>query len=159
TLRNVHAEGTHGVSVSCSSGSGGNYLFENIEMTNSLFGARFKGVLGTTCNISNVMWRNMVINNTSYPIHFIENYVDQEEPVTGDPSIAAFARNFTYENITGSSSNVLQDGSCISDPCWSATLGQSPDKALYLLCNDAAHCENFHFKDIQLRTPVCYIHP
>ena len=155
TLRNVRAEGSHGVSVSCSSGSGGSYLFENIEMTNSLFGARFKGVLGTTCNISDVTWRNMVIHNASYPIHFIENYVDQEKPVTGDPSVAAFAKNFTYENIVGSSSLSLQDGSCISDPCWSFTTGQSPEKALYLLCNDEAHCENFRFKNIQLRTPVC----
>ncbi|KAF2101697.1 glycoside hydrolase family 28 protein [Rhizodiscina lignyota] len=153
TLRNVRAQGSHGISVSCSAGSGGNYLFENIEISDSLFGARFKGVLGTTCNISDVTWKNMVIKNSSYPIHFIENYVDQEQPVTGDPSVAAYAKDFTYENIVGTSSNVLEDGSCISDPCWSFTTGQSPEKAIYLLCNNAEHCKDFHFKGIDLKTP------
>ncbi len=124
-MRNILAYGTHGVSVSCSSGTGGDYLFENAVIHDSLLGTRFKGVLGTTCNLYNITWRNFDIYNTSYPIHFIENYVDQE---TGPPpganlSLAAYAKNFTYENIIARTSEVLADGSCISDPCWSYTPG------------------------------------
>ena len=126
TMRNVVAYGTHGISVSCSSGSGGDYLFENTIIYNSLIGARFKGVLGTTCNMYNITWRNFVIVNVSYPIHFIENYVDQEvgPPPNANLSLAAYASGFTWENIVGVTSPSLEDGSCISDPCWSYTTGK-----------------------------------
>ncbi|RDW90980.1 glycoside hydrolase family 28 protein [Coleophoma crateriformis] len=124
TVRNVLATGTHGIAVSCSSGTAGNYLFEDVVVKDSLFGARFKGSLGTTCNLSNVTWRNFEIHNTSYPIHFIENYVDQEKGAAGmNASVAAYANAFSWENITGSASTTLKDGSCITDPCWSYTEG------------------------------------
>jgi len=133
TVRNIIASGSHGVSVSCSSGSGGNYLFENAVIYDSLMGTRFKGELGTTCNLTDVTWRNFEIRNTSYPMHFIENYVDQEKPPTGaTKDLAAYAKNFTWENINGETAAVLGDGSCISDPCWYATAGKStPSCCIY----------------------------
>ncbi|CZR62736.1 probable endopolygalacturonase, partial [Phialocephala subalpina] len=153
TVRNIIASGTHGVSASCSSGSGGNYLFENALIFDSLMGARFKGVLGTTCNITNVTWRNFEMRNVSYPIHFTETYQDQEKPITGAAAgVAAYAKNFSWENIRGTTANVIGDGSCVSDPCWYASLDQNPDKGLYLLCQDHAHCQDFHFSGIDLRT-------
>ncbi len=33
---------------------------------------------------------------------------------------------------------------------------QNPDKGLYLLCQDHAHCEDFHFSDIDLKTSVSH---
>jgi galacturan 1,4-alpha-galacturonidase len=126
TMRNVIASGTHGLSVSCSSGTGGNYTFEKALVYDSLMAARFKGVLGETCNVSDVTWRNIEVRNVSFPIHFIENYYDQEKsaPNSSTSAIAAYAKNFTWENITGSVSSVVGDGSCITDPCWYATLGK-----------------------------------
>ena len=127
TVRNMYSSGGHGIAVSCASGAGGNYLFENAVVEDSLIGARFKGALGTTCDLSNVAWRNFTIRNTSYPIHFIENYVDQEKglPPGHNVSLAAYATNFTWENFVGQTGQSLKDGSCISDPCWSSTLGKS----------------------------------
>lgn len=127
TMRNIVAYGTHGVSASCASGSGGDYLFENAVIHDSLIGARFKGALGTTCNMSNVTWRNFTIFNTSYPVHFIENYVDQETgiPAGANTSLAAYATDFSWENIVARTSEELIDGSCISDPCWFYTEGRS----------------------------------
>lgn len=152
TMRNVVAYGTHGIAVSCSSGTGGSFLFENVVIHDSLIGARFKGSLGTTCNISDVTWRNFDIYNTSYPVHFIENYVDQEKglPAGADPSLAAYTSNFTWENIVARASDELGDGSCIADPCWTYTEGQSSETALYILCEDADHCRGFHFDNITL---------
>ncbi|TIC99104.1 putative exopolygalacturonase C [Colletotrichum higginsianum] len=151
TMRNVVAYGTHGISVSCSAGSGSGYLFENAEIHDSLLGARFKGSVGTTCQISDVTWRNMTITNTAYPIHFIENYVDQEKGAAGkDASLAAFAKNFRWEGITAHTGTSLKDGSCISSPCWSATLDESTKKGMYIICKDAEHCQDFHFSDITL---------
>ncbi|KAH8662133.1 exo-polygalacturonase [Xylariales sp. PMI_506] len=152
TVRNVFASGGHGVSVSCSSGTGGGYLFEDVVVEDSLMGARFKGVIGTTCQLSDVTWRNFVIRNTSFPVHFIENYYDQETgiPAGTNTSVAAFTSNFSWVNITGQTGESTSDGSCITDPCWSATLGESNGKAVYVLCLDAAHCEDFHFADIDL---------
>lgn len=126
TMRNVVAYGTHGISASCASGTGGDWLFENALIYDSLIGARFKGALGTTCTLSNVTWRNFAIFNTSYPIHFIENYVDQETGVKAgtNTSLAAYATNFTWENIVAMTSEVLSDGSCITDPCWTYTAGK-----------------------------------
>ncbi|PQE33298.1 Glycosyl hydrolase family 28 protein [Rutstroemia sp. NJR-2017a WRK4] len=154
TMRNVIASGTHGLSVSCSSGTGGNYTFENALVYDSLMAARFKGVLGETCNVSDVTWRNIEVRNVSFPIHFIENYYDQEKsaPNSSTSAIAAYAKNFSWKNITGSVSSVIGDGSCITDPCWYATLDESPSNGLYLLCNDHAHCENFRFDAIDLTT-------
>lgn len=125
TMRNVVAHGTHGVSVSCSSGTGGDYLFENAVIRDSLMGARFKSQLGTTCNVSNVTWRNFSIFNTSYPVHLTEKYVDQEVGVASglNASLAAYAKNFTWDNIVAMSSEELGDGSCITNPCWSYTEG------------------------------------
>ena len=115
------------MSISCSSGTASDILFENIEIFDSLMGARFKGVLGTTCLVRNVLWRNMVIVNTSFPIHFITNYVDQEvgPPPGANLSLAAFAQNFAWENIVAETAPVIGDGSCVSDPCWYATTGES----------------------------------
>lgn len=125
TMRNIVAYGTHGVSVSCSSGTGGDYLFENAVIHDSLMGARFKGSVGTTCDISNVTWRDFSIFNTSYPIHFTETYVDQNVGITPgtNASLAAYGTNFTWENIVATTSEELGDGSCITDPCWTYTEG------------------------------------
>ncbi|KZL79771.1 extracellular exo-polygalacturonase [Colletotrichum incanum] len=151
TMRNIVAYGTHGISVSCSAGNGSGYLFENAEIHDSLLGARFKGSVGTTCQISDVTWRNMTITNTSYPIHFIEDYVDQEKGAAGkDASLAAFAKNFRWESIHAHTGPSLKDGSCVSTPCWSKTLGESTKKGLYMICKDADHCQDFHFSDITL---------
>ncbi|KAJ9149323.1 Glycoside hydrolase family 28 protein [Pleurostoma richardsiae] len=108
TRRNAIAYGTHGVAVSCSSGTGSGSPFENMMIYNSLIGARFKG------------------------------------------SLAAYARNFRWENIVATASEELRDGSCISGPCWSHTAGESPSKALYILCKDANHCQDFHFENLAL---------
>lgn len=126
TMRNVVAHGTHGVSVSCASGTGGNYLFEDAVIRASLIGARFKGALGTTCDLANVTWRNFAVVDTSYPVHFVEDYVDQEKGVGAgtNTSLAAYARNFTWENIVVMTSEVLGDGSCLTDPCWTYTEGE-----------------------------------
>ncbi|KAH8204487.1 hypothetical protein TruAng_001403 [Truncatella angustata] len=152
TVRNMYASGGHGIAVSCSSGIGGNYLFENAVVEDSLMGARFKGGLGTTCQLNNITWKNFEIRNTTYPIHFIENYVDQEKGLSpgANASLAAYATNFSWENISGQTGESLSDGSCITDPCWSATLGDSNRKGLYLLYADADHCKDFHFKNISL---------
>lgn len=152
TMRNVVAYGTHGIAASCASGTAGNWLFENAFIYDSLIGARFKGKLGTTCNLSNVTWRNFAVFNTSYPIHFIENYVDQEKGVSAgtNTSLAAYASNFTWENIVVMTSEVLGDGSCITDPCWTYTEGESNRKGMYIMCHDAEHCEDFRFEDIVL---------
>lgn len=126
TMRNIVAYGTHGVSASCASGTGGDYLFENAMIYDSLIGARFKGALGTTCNMYNITWRNFTVLNTSYPVHFIENYVDQEKGIAAgaNTSLAAYATNFTWENILAVTSEELGDGSCITDPCWAYTAGE-----------------------------------
>lgn len=136
TMRNVVAYGTHGVAVSCASGSGGDYLFENGVIADSLIGARFKGRLGSTCALRNVTWRNFAIVNTSYPVHFIENYVDQEKGVAegANTSLAAYATDFRWENIVAMASDRLADGSCISDPCWSHTDGE-----LLIDCHEKIH--------------------
>ncbi|ROV91974.1 hypothetical protein VSDG_07585 [Cytospora chrysosperma] len=152
TMRNIVAYGTHGVAVSCSSGTGGDYLFENAMIYDSLFGARFKGSLGTTCNLDNVTWRNFSIFNTSYPVHFIENYVDQEKGISAgtNTSLAAYATNFTWDNIAAMTSETLGDGSCITDPCWTFTDGESNQRALYIMCKDDTHCQDFHFDGVAL---------
>lgn len=137
TVRNIIASGSHGVTVSCGGGSGGGYLFENAQIFNSLMGARFKGQLGKTCDVHDVTWKNFEIQNTAYPIHFIGDYVDQERKpsgATGD--LAAVARNFRWEAITGTTAKVLKDGSCISDPCWSATLGEWSAEFSYVFGTD-----------------------
>lgn len=65
------------------------------------------------------------MRNVSYPIHFTETYQDQEKPVTGAAAgVAAYAKHFSWENIRGTTANVIGDGSCVTDPCWYASLGK-----------------------------------
>lgn len=125
-MRNIVAYGTHGIACSCSDGDGGDYLFENAEIHDSLIGARFKSAVGKTCNITNITWRNFKITNTAYPIHFTQEYVDQEKgiPPGTDTSVASYTSGFKWENIEATTSKELTDGSCLSDPCWSHTEGE-----------------------------------
>ncbi|CAD6453276.1 c53a9208-42f8-4475-88ac-1a29c83549a5 [Sclerotinia trifoliorum] len=154
TVRNVIASGTHGLSVSCSGNSGGNYTFENAYIYDSLMAARFKGAIGKTCNISDVTWKNIEVKNVSFPIHFIADYYDQEKgiPAGTNTSISALASRFSWQGINGSVAAVVGDGTCVTDPCWYATTGESPNNGMYLLCHDHAHCEDFHFEGIDLTT-------
>lgn len=157
TMRNVVAYGTHGISVSCRNGShGGGFLFENAHIYDSLFGARFKSSLGLTCNISDVTWRNFNIYNTSYPVHFTQDYFDQEvgAPAGVDSRPAVYAKNFKWENIVAETSEVLGDGTCLTDPCWYYSTGQSNEKAMYILCKDAPYCQEFRFENITLLAAV-----
>ena len=172
TVRNVEAHGTHGLSVSCTSGSGGNYTFEDSVVYDSLIGCRFKGKGGKSCNLTDVHWRNITMHNVSYPIHFIEDYVDPEAGgIPSDDELYAYTKNFTWENIYGDIAATIGDGSCVSDPCWYHTEGwfagfliisietnerpgESPEKGTYLLCEDADHCRDVVFSNIQLRTAV-----
>lgn len=123
---NVVAYGTHGITASCASGTGDGWLFEDAAIYDSLIGARFKGALGTTCHLSNVTWRNFAVFNTSYPVRFVENYVDHKRGVSAgtNTSLATYATNSTWENIVAMASEVLGDGSCITDPCWTYTDGE-----------------------------------
>ncbi|KAK8086766.1 pectin lyase fold/virulence factor [Apiospora phragmitis] len=109
------------------------------RLEDSLIGARFKGSLGTTCDLHNVTWRNFTVRNTSYPIHFIENYVDQEKgiPPGRNLSLAAYAMNFTWENFVGRTRQ---------SQGWEGT-----DKGIYLLCADENHCKDFRFSNIDLK--------
>ncbi len=191
-VRNVEAHGTHGLSVTCTSGTGGNFTFENAIISDSLMGCRFKGKVGATCTITDVHWRNITMHNVSYPVHLIEDYWDPEKgkPPQGS-ELAAYATGFTYDDISGQVAGTIGDGSCVKAPCWYFTKGvlaasppeqpwrdgnivspsssvsnpevlekgQSPSKGLYLLCRDAAHCKNFRFSNVKLRTAVCHIPP
>ena len=125
TVRNAQLHGTHGLSVTCTSGVGANYTFENADIYDSLIGCQFKGKKGTTCNLTDVHWRNIRVHSVSYPIHFIENYWDPESPIAPpNTDLAAYATNWTWEGISGTTALSIGDGSCVSNPCWYYTAGK-----------------------------------
>jgi hypothetical protein len=139
TVRNVEAHGTHGLSVTCTGGEGGNYTFEKATISDSLMGCRFKGKIGSTCTLTDVHWRDITVTNVSYPVHFTEHYWDPEKGVPPPANgTAAFARRFTFENISGQVARELGDGSCTGTPCWYSTPGPSvpfPRLLLLPLCH------------------------
>ncbi|KAI0800509.1 pectin lyase fold/virulence factor [Fomes fomentarius] len=82
TYRNSYCEGSHGLSIG-SLGMGGaiadvqNVLFENVVMNNTLYGARFKSWTGGNGLARNVTWKNIAFFNVSFPIFVTQNYWDQ----------------------------------------------------------------------------------
>ncbi|KDQ53105.1 glycoside hydrolase family 28 protein [Jaapia argillacea MUCL 33604] len=185
--------GTHNVTVrraymgysshGCSIGSLGrvpsqpanvsNILFENVFFDGTLYGARFKSWVGGTGLAKNVTFRNFGMRNVSFPLYLSQTYIDQNNP--GPPRVnnaSVIMEDFTYENFYGDINTYSPgDGSCISDPCWWATISfvgltagvidlafvryYEPDadgtQAVIMRCNENA-CSNFTLTNINLHT-------
>ncbi|KAE9391768.1 pectin lyase-like protein [Gymnopus androsaceus JB14] len=84
TVRDSYCENGHGLSIG-SLGEGGavanvqNVLFENVVMNNSLYGARFKSWTGGNGVARNITWRNITFLDVPFPIYVTQNYFDQED--------------------------------------------------------------------------------
>lgn len=131
TFRNTYCEGGHGLSIG-SLGKAGqvanvqNVLIENIQMKNSLYGARFKSWAGGNGLARNITWRNIAFVDVPFPIYVTQNYWD---PGAGPKPNSTSSNNthiqdFVFENFTG----IIKDkpyveGSCITNPCWYAVPG------------------------------------
>ncbi|KJA19224.1 glycoside hydrolase family 28 protein [Hypholoma sublateritium FD-334 SS-4] len=128
-FRNSYCEGSHGLSIG-SLGSGGSVadvqdiLIENIVMNNTLYAARFKSWTGGNGLARNITWKDITFYDVPFPIYITQNYWDQE---TGpQPNVTGSVNNthiqdFLFENFVGTIKDVpYVEGSCVSDPCWSA---------------------------------------
>ncbi|TCD67912.1 hypothetical protein EIP91_011846 [Steccherinum ochraceum] len=128
---NSYCEGGHGLSIG-SLGKGGSVadvqdiLIENVQMKNTLYGARFKSWTGGNGLARNVTWKNIFFTNVPFPIYVTQNYWDQgigPKPNTTSTN-NTHIQDFLFQNFVGTiEDKPYVEGSCVSDPCWYAVPG------------------------------------
>ncbi|KAJ3512545.1 hypothetical protein NMY22_g15304 [Coprinellus aureogranulatus] len=138
-FRNSYCEGGHGLSIG-SLGKGGqvadvqNVLIENVHITNSLYGARFKSWTGGNGLARNITWRNIKFDRIRLPIYVTQNYWDQNlgPKPTLEGVNSTHIEDMTFENFIGTieDSPTYFEGSCISDPCWYYVEGATGKEAI-----------------------------
>ncbi|KAJ7634464.1 pectin lyase fold/virulence factor [Roridomyces roridus] len=124
---NFHAKaltciGSHGVSVAAKGGGTvgvSNILVEDVTFKDSLYGARYKSTGGDTGLASNIVYRNIIVENVTFPIYVTQNYFDQSQPPPPPSNTSVEIDGMSFSNFAGTiNSQNPGDGSCISDPCW-----------------------------------------
>ncbi|KAH9828920.1 glycoside hydrolase family 28 protein [Teratosphaeria destructans] len=132
--------------------------FDNINVINALYAARFKSSRGGQGLAKNVRWTNIRLYNVTFPIFVTQLYVDQGvsslQAETKRPNNSTVnMEDFTWANFTGTI-NTFQpgDGSCKTDPCW--YYYGLPDlkhtEAIIIECNTDESCKNFQFSNIDV---------
>ncbi|KZO91806.1 glycoside hydrolase family 28 protein [Calocera viscosa TUFC12733] len=127
-------------------------LVENVFFENTLYGARFKSWEGGTGLARNVTYRNIGLQNVTFPLYITQSYVDQNDPGGQRfDNASVVMQEFTYDNFWGSINTYHPgDGSCVSDPCWYYEPGADGTQAILFRCNPGA-CQNFNVSNINIR--------
>ncbi|KAJ7697641.1 pectin lyase fold/virulence factor [Mycena rosella] len=124
---NLHVQGltctgSHGVSVAAKGGgsvSVFNILVEDVTFKNSLYGARYKSTGGDVGLAKNIVFKNLLVNNVTFPIYVTQNYFDQSQAPPSPSNISVTIDGLSFSNVAGTINSLRPgDGSCISDPCW-----------------------------------------
>ncbi|KAJ6478813.1 pectin lyase fold/virulence factor [Mycena vitilis] len=121
-VKGLSCTGSHGVSIAAKGGGSvnvANILVEDVTLTNSLYGARYKSSGGDSGLASNIVFKNILVNNVTFPIYVTQNYFDQSQPPPPPSNTSVKIEGMSFENFAGTiNSQRPGDGSCISDPCW-----------------------------------------
>ncbi|KAF5804281.1 putative polygalacturonase [Helianthus annuus] len=128
---------------------------DGANLTGTTNGVRIKTWQGGTGNASNIMFRNIILNNVSNPIIIDQNYCDQEKACKEQDNAVEII-NVTYQNITGTSADkeaVIFDCSK-SHPCRGIILKQI--NITQVGGDDAkAICKNVELTPIKTVIPQC----
>ncbi|KAJ7449045.1 pectin lyase-like protein [Mycena galericulata] len=121
-VKTLTCTGSHGVSVAAKGGGSvgvSNILVEDVTFTNSLYGARYKSTAGDVGLASNIVYKDIVINNVTFPIYVTQNYYDQSQAPPPPSNTSVTIDGLSFSNFVGTINSLRPgDGSCISDPCW-----------------------------------------
>lgn len=104
-FRDALCSGGHGISIGSVGGRSNNVVnnitFDNVLMQNSQQSVRIKTIADTNGTVSNVTYRNIVIDsptdNTDYGIIVSQSY----NGVDGEPTNGVIISNFVLQNVTG----------------------------------------------------------
>ncbi|KAE8350444.1 putative exopolygalacturonase C [Aspergillus coremiiformis] len=135
-----------------------NLRFEDVTVIDALYAARFKSWKGGQGLVKNVTWKNIRVDNVTFPIFVTQSYNDQSASRPSvDTNSSVMMEDFTWANFSGSiNTHQPGDGSCASDPCWynSGLPNLKHTEAIIIECNTDKSCKNFVTKDIQLHPQV-----
>ncbi|KAF7360116.1 Glycoside hydrolase family 28 protein [Mycena venus] len=121
-VKGLTCSGSHGVSVAAKGGgfvNVANILVEDVTFTDSLYGARYKSTGGDTGLATNIVYKNILVNNVTFPIYVTQNYFDQSQAPPPPSNTSVNIKGMSFTNFAGTINSLRPgDGSCISDPCW-----------------------------------------
>ncbi|CAK5263543.1 unnamed protein product [Mycena citricolor] len=121
-LKGLTCIGSHGISVAAKGGGSvnvANILVENVTLLDGLYGARYKSTSGNQGRASNIVYRNVVVRNITFPIYVTQNYFDQSQSPPPPSNLSVQIDGLTFQDFAGTINSLNPgDGSCISDPCW-----------------------------------------
>ncbi|KAK7044916.1 glycoside hydrolase family 28 protein [Favolaschia claudopus] len=121
-VKNLICTGTHGVSVAAKGGGSvnvANILVEDVTFIDSLYGARYKSTGGNTGLARNIVYKNILVKNVTFPIYVTQNYYDQSQSPPPPSNFSVKIEGMSFTNFAGTINSLRpDDGSCISDPCW-----------------------------------------
>ncbi|KAJ6487628.1 pectin lyase-like protein [Mycena sanguinolenta] len=121
-VQSVTCTGSHGVSVAAKGGGSvnvANILVEDVTFIDSLYGARYKSTSGDMGLATNIVYKNILVKNVTFPIYVTQNYFDQSQAPPPPSNISVDIKGMSFTNFAGTINAFHPgDGSCISDPCW-----------------------------------------
>ncbi|KAJ6557844.1 pectin lyase fold/virulence factor [Mycena capillaripes] len=121
-VKTLSCTGSHGVSVAAKGGGSvnvANILVEDVTFTDSLYGARYKSTGGDVGLAKNIVFKNLLVNNVTFPIYVTQNYFDQSQAPPPPSNTSVTIDGLSFSNVAGTINSLRPgDGSCISDPCW-----------------------------------------
>ncbi|KAF2767678.1 pectin lyase-like protein [Teratosphaeria nubilosa] len=136
--------------------------FDNVDVINAVYAARFKSWEGGQGLAKNISWSNVRLYNVTFPIFVTQTYMNQggsstqlqSGTVTGRPNNSTVnMEDFTWANFTGTI-NTFQpgDGSCVTDPCWYdvGLPNLTHTEAIIIECNTDSSCKNFKTSNIDI---------
>ncbi|KAF8169846.1 pectin lyase fold/virulence factor [Mycena galopus ATCC 62051] len=121
-VKSVTCTGSHGVSVAAKGGGSvevANILVEDVTFNDGLYGARYKSTAGDMGLASNIVYKNIVVNNITFPIYITQNYYDQSQAPPPPSNLSVDIQGMSFSNFVGTINSLRPgDASCITDPCW-----------------------------------------
>ncbi|KAJ7060913.1 pectin lyase fold/virulence factor [Mycena amicta] len=133
-VKGLTCTGSHGVSVAAKGGgqvSVFNILVEDVVFVDSLYGMRYKSTGGNVGLATNIVYRNLVVKNVTFPIFVTQNYFDQSQAPPPPSNTSVTIDGLSVSNVVGTiNSRRPGDGSCISDPCWYFVPGADGTQAI-----------------------------
>ncbi|KAJ7193012.1 pectin lyase fold/virulence factor [Mycena pura] len=154
---NLHVQGltctgSHGVSVAAKGGgsvSVFNILVENVTFIDSLYGARYKSSGGDKGLATNIVYRNLFVNNVTFPVYVTQNDFDQSQAPPPPSNMSVTIGSMSFSNIVGTINSFRPgDGSCISDPCWYHVAGADGTQSIIFDTFFAGTVQSISTKDI-----------
>ncbi|KAF7326071.1 Glycoside hydrolase family 28 protein [Mycena kentingensis (nom. inval.)] len=165
-VRNLTCTGTHGVSIAAKGGgqvSVFNIVVEDVRFVDSLYAARYKSSVGSVGLATNIVYRNIAVENVTFPVYITQKcvfYFDQSQAPPPPSNLSVTIDGLSISGMSGTINSMNPgDGSCISDPCWYFVAGADGSQAIIFDTFYPGSARNISVRDIAVVPDLAGLQP